>query len=49
MSFNLFVKELNGNRVEGELIKTVLYSLITSFGILIILYFVITNLSSWVA
>ena len=40
MSFNLFVKELNGNRVEGELIKTVLYSLITSFGILIILYFV---------
>src|SRR3989344_3365080 len=38
MSFNLFLKELNGNRVEGELIKTVLYSLITSFGILAILY-----------
>src|SRR3989344_539489 len=34
-----FVKELNGNRVEGELIKTILYSLLTSFIILEILYF----------
>lgn len=40
MSFNLFVKELNGNRVEGELIKTIIYSLITSFATLGILYFV---------
>jgi len=40
MSFKLFVKELNGNRVEGELIKTMIYSLLTSFIILGILYFV---------
>ncbi|MBS3143561.1 hypothetical protein J4446_01640 [Candidatus Woesearchaeota archaeon] len=40
MSFNLFMKELNGNRVEGELIKTIFYSLITSFAILGILYLV---------
>ena len=39
MSFKEFVKELNGNRVEGELIKTILYSLLTSFIILEILYF----------
>jgi len=40
MTFKLFVKELNGNRVEGELVRTVAYSLITSFVILGILYFV---------
>jgi uncharacterized membrane protein (DUF441 family) len=38
MSFKLFVKELNGNRVEGELIKTIFYSLAVSFGLLILLY-----------
>ena len=39
MSLKEFTKELNGNRVEGELIKTVFYSLITIFAILGILYF----------
>ncbi|MDO8467391.1 MAG: hypothetical protein Q7S56_00370 [Nanoarchaeota archaeon] len=39
MSFKEFVKELNGSRVEGELIKTILYSLLTSFGILAFYYF----------
>ena len=39
MSFKLFLKELNGNGVEGELIKTVIYSLSTSLLILLILYF----------
>ncbi len=38
MSLRLFVNELNGNRVEGELIKTIIYSLMTSFVILAILY-----------
>lgn len=39
MSFKEFVRELNGNRVEGELIKTVFYSLFTSFIILGIIYY----------
>ena len=39
MSFKLFVKELNGNRVEGEMIRTILYSLLVSFGLLALLYF----------
>ena len=39
MSIKEFTKELNGNRVEGELIKTILYSLVTSFLILGILYY----------
>lgn len=39
MSFRNFVKELNGSRVEGELIKTILYSILTSFATLGILYF----------
>ncbi|MDP1694600.1 MAG: hypothetical protein Q8L34_03605 [Candidatus Woesearchaeota archaeon] len=39
MSFNHFIKELNGNRVEGELLKSVFYSLLTSFAILALLYF----------
>ena len=38
MTLKQFVKELNGNRVEGELIKTVFYSLITSFIFLAVLY-----------
>ena len=40
MSFQEFWSELNGSRVEGELIRTILYSLITSFVILAIMYFV---------
>lgn len=39
MSFKEFKKELNGNRVEGELIKTVFYSLITSLILLGVLYY----------
>src|SRR3989338_4093346 len=39
MTFQEFIKELNGDRVEGELIKTIFYSLITSFLILGLLYF----------
>lgn len=39
MTFKHFLKELNGNRVEGELIKIALYSLITSFILIGILYF----------
>ncbi len=39
MSLKEFMKELNGNRVEGELIKTALYSLITSAIFIAILYF----------
>lgn len=40
MSFSGFIKELNAKgRVEGELIKSVLYSLLVSFGLLVILYF----------
>ena len=39
MSLKEFRKELNGNRVEGELIKTVFYSLSTSFIILGLLYY----------
>jgi len=39
MSFREFIKELNGNKIEGELIKTIIYSLITSFITLAIFYF----------
>ena len=39
MSLKEFIKELNGNRVEGELIKTIFYSLITSFIFLGLLYY----------
>jgi len=39
MSFKEFIKELGGKRVEGELVKTVFYSLLTSFIFLGILYF----------
>jgi hypothetical protein len=42
MTLKEFTKELNGknNRVEGELIRTILYSLLVSFGLFAILYFV---------
>ena len=39
MSFKEFIKELNGNKVEGELLKTIVISLITSFLTLGILYY----------
>ncbi len=39
MSFEKFVNELNGDRVEGELLKSVLFSLLTSALIIGILYF----------
>ena len=39
MSLKEFRKELNGDRVEGELIKTIFYSLITSFIALGLLYY----------
>ncbi|MEM3074906.1 MAG: hypothetical protein QW727_03125 [Candidatus Pacearchaeota archaeon] len=39
MKIKRFIKELNGSRVEGELIKTIFYSLITSFSILGSLYY----------
>lgn len=39
MSFKKFIKELEGGRVEGELIKTTLYSLVTSLIFLAILYY----------
>lgn len=39
MSFKQFVKELNGERPEGKLVKTILYSLLTSFTVLGVLYF----------
>jgi len=38
MSFEQFTKELNGDRVEGELLKTIFYSLITSFIVIAALY-----------
>lgn len=40
MTFKEFTKELNGSRVEGELIKTIFYSLITSIVFLAIVYFI---------
>ncbi len=39
MTLSQFLKELNSNRVEGELIKTILYSLATSAVIFSLLYF----------
>ncbi|MEI6732129.1 MAG: hypothetical protein WCK90_05640 [archaeon] len=39
MSFKQFTKELNGSRVEGEIIRTIIYSIITSAVILAGLYF----------
>jgi len=39
MSFKEFIKELKGNRVEGELIKTAAYSLLTSIIFLTAIYY----------
>ncbi len=39
MTFKEFTKELGGSRVEGELLKSILYSLLISFGLFAILYF----------
>jgi len=39
-SFKKFLSSLNSDKVEGELVKTILYSLITSFIVLVILYFI---------
>jgi hypothetical protein len=39
MSLKKFVKEMNGERVEGELIKTILISLVTSLIVIIGLYY----------
>lgn len=41
MSFKEFTKELNGKngRVEGELVKTILYSLLVSLGLFLFWYF----------
>ena len=39
MSFKNFIKELNGSRVEGGLVKSIFYSLISSFGLILLLYF----------
>lgn len=39
MSFKEFVKSLNNDKIEGELVKTIFVSLITSFILLGILYF----------
>jgi hypothetical protein len=38
-SFKKFISSLNNDKVEGELVKTILYSIITSVIILIILYY----------
>ncbi|MEK6840646.1 MAG: hypothetical protein AABX79_01705 [Nanoarchaeota archaeon] len=40
MSVRNFIKELNNDRVEGELVKTIFISLASSFIVLAILYFV---------
>jgi len=39
MSFNNFIRELSGTRVEGELIKTIFYSITTSFILLAAIYY----------
>src|SRR3989344_9069737 len=39
MSFKEFTGSLNGDRVEGELIKTIFYSILTSFAVLGIAYY----------
>lgn len=39
MSFKDFLKDLNNDKIEGELLKTIFVSLLTSFAILGILYF----------
>ena len=50
MSFKQFLKELNGNRVEGELIKTIFVSLVTSFIVIGILYYlVLQNINNFLS
>ena len=50
MSLKKFMKELNGNRVEGELVKTVFYSLVTSFLVIGILYLlVLKNITGFIS
>jgi len=39
MSLKEFARELNGNRVEGELIRTIFYSILTSFAFLAAVYY----------
>ncbi len=39
MSFKEFTRELNGNRAEGEIIKTIFISLVVSFVVLGVIYF----------
>ena len=39
MSFSNFIKELNGDGVEGELIKTAFYSILTSAIVLLVLWY----------
>ena len=39
MFLKQFLKELSGSRVEGELLKTIFISLVTSFATLALLYF----------
>jgi len=47
--FKQFLKELNGKRVEGELIKTIIYSLLTSAVLLAVLYFLsFKNISDFI-
>ncbi len=43
MTFKEFIKELNGKKVEGELVKTIFYSLITSFIVIGVSYRLIFN------
>jgi hypothetical protein len=50
MSFKEFCKELNGTRVEGELIKSFIYSLATALLVLgILYYFVFSNISDFIS
>jgi len=39
MAFKEFIREINGNRVEGELIRTIFYSLFTSAILFAVLYY----------
>lgn len=48
MSFKEFVGELSGNRTEGELLKTVIYSLISSLVVFFVLYFTILKNSNFI-
>lgn len=41
MTLKNFIKELNGNRSEGEIIKTIALSLLSSFALLVLLYFLL--------